>query len=395
MYSNLYSSLKLQEYLIDCRRDLHSFPEVGCSLPKTKEYVTANLEELKIPFEIYDGAGIVAKIGQDRSKSKSFLLRADMDGLPIVEESGEPFSSLNGNMHACGHDLHTAILLGTAKVLKELEEQLKGNVFLVFQSGEENIKGMRRLIDSGLIKATNPGGAFALHVLPLRDMPPGTFSCQPGPVNSSVTVFEVQVLGKEAHGSTPYKGIDPIGISGQIISSISQLINYEIDLRENAVISFGYLNSASEEIYNVIPKEAKFGGGIRTFDDRISDYLVKRIDQICEGITSAYNTTYNFSVSSSVPANINDFELSKLVQEVAIANNMMRVALSPMPFSDDFSLLSKYVPACYAWLGAGFADDEMQHFLHHSSVRFNEETMIYGVDLMVNTALKWLEINIA
>ena len=210
-----------------------------------------------------ENGGIVARIRGKEGKN-AFLLRADMDALPLLEQSGESFASTNGRMHACGHDIHTAMLLGAARLLKEREESLPGTVLLVFQSNEEGIAGMQVLLDHGLLDKDHVGAALALHVLPGHGMDAGTYSCLPGPANASVDEYRIEIRGKGTHGAMPYKGVDPINVGIHICNALAAMMTKEVDGRQVTVLSNGYFNSGSPLAYNIIPNTALVGGGLRT-----------------------------------------------------------------------------------------------------------------------------------
>ena len=230
------SAEALREYLISCRRTLHQMPELHFELPQTTAFVASQLQELSIPYQIVENGGIVARIRGKEGKN-AFLLRADMDALPLLEQSGESFASTNGRMHACGHDIHTAMLLGAARLLKEREESLPGTVLLVFQSNEEGIAGMQVLLDHGLLDKDHVGAALALHVLPGHGMDAGTYSCLPGPANASVDEYRIEIRGKGTHGAMPYKGVDPINVGIHICNALAAMMTKEVDGRQVTVLS--------------------------------------------------------------------------------------------------------------------------------------------------------------
>ena len=387
------SAAALQEYLVDCRRKLHQIPELHFSLPETTAFVTAELEKLSIPYRVVENGGIVALIGGSRG-GKTFLLRADMDALPLQEQSGEPFSSQNGRMHACGHDLHTAMLLGAARILKRQEAELPGAVKLVFQSNEEGIAGMEVLMRNGLMEDPAVDAALALHVFPGYKMGVGTYSCLPGPANSSVCEYRIEIRGKGAHGATPYKGIDPINVGVHIYNALLAMVAKEVDAREIAVLSNGYFLGGSPEAYNIIPATAVMGGGIRTLNNQVAACIKQRLKEIAEATAVAFQAECTVTFPAAAPACINDAGLGALVDRCAQGLQMVNLKRPPQLSSDDFSLVSAQVPSCYVWLGAGGSEERYAGgVLHDPRVCFNEAAMPFGVDLMVHTAVCWLEEN--
>ena len=392
MDANL-SAAALKDYLITCRRKLHQIPELHFALTETTKFVTSELDKLSIPYRIVENGGIVALIG-GKTGRKTFLLRADMDALPLCEESGENFASTNGCMHACGHDLHTAMLLGAARVLKARESELCGTVKLVFQSNEEGIAGMEILIANGVMESPTVGAALALHVFPGCSMAAGTYSCLPGPANSYVSEYRIEIRGKGSHGATPYKGIDPINVGIHIYNALLAMVAKEIDAREIAVISNGYFLGGSPEAYNIIPSTAVMGGGIRTLNNQIAAYIKKRLKEIAEATAATFQAECVVTFPATAPACVNDPLLDNLVNQCADELGMVNLKRSPQLSSDDFSHVSVRVPSCYIWLGAGGPEEVYAGgVLHDPHVRFNENAMPYGVELMVHTAMRWLKEN--
>lgn len=383
----------LSEYITSCRRTLHQIPELHFELPETTAFVAARLDELSIPYETIENGGIVALVGGKRG-GKTFLLRADMDALPLTEQSGEPFASRNGRMHACGHDLHTAMLLGAARWLKAREDTLPGTVKLVFQSNEEGIAGMEVLIRNGLMEEPQVDAALALHVFPGSGMGAGTYSCLPGAANASVNEYRIEIQGKGAHGATPYKGVDPINVGVHIYNALAAIVTKEVDARQVAVLSNGYFLGGSMLAYNIIPPVAVMGGGIRTLNDRVAEFVKNRLREVAETIAEAFQAECKVTFPAAAPACINDPALSAVVDRCAAALGMTNLKNPPQLSSDDFSHVSVRVPSCYVWLGAGGSEEIYAGgVLHDPRVRFNEDAMLYGVQLLVNTAVRWLEEN--
>ena len=238
----------LKKELVELRHALHKIPELRGNFPETTKVVAGELEKLGIPYEIVEESGIFAILGQGE---KTILLRADMDALPIQEESGEDFASTNGNMHACGHDLHTTMLLGAGKILKEREEELKNRVMLFFEYDEETGSGINKVLDSGILKRLNIDAVMGFHCLPGEGMKPGTYVCHPGPANSAYAGFDIKVIGKTAHGANPYQGKNPINGCVQIFNAISNLVPFEVDARRCAVVSLCYLTGGDPSVSNI------------------------------------------------------------------------------------------------------------------------------------------------
>ena len=380
----------IADYVVACRRALHTMPELGAALSETTAFVMGELDAMGIPYTCVERGGIVAEIG---SGEHAFLLRADMEALPIVEESGESFASQNGRMHACGHDLHTAMLLGAAKILKAKEDTLPGRVKLVFQYGEEIMEGMRVLVEeNGLLdRDKGIGASLALHVMPGGEMEAGSYSCVAGPANTSIDTFHITVHGRGAHGAMQFKSHDPINVGVQIYHSLSNMIGRELDVREGAVLSTCYFIGGSEAVHNIIPDSTVLGGTLRTFSSKVADLVKARIREICESVDKAYHTACTVDFPLSADACINDETVADIVNSCAAQLGMRNKRNKPQLVSDDYSYVSSRIPSCYVWLGAGGKDPKFADgVLHTPNVCFNEEAMPFGAALYADTAEKWL-----
>lgn len=383
-------TLPLKDYLVSCRRALHQIPELHFELPQTTAFVSAQLDAMDVPHTIIENGGIIALIGSANA-GKTFLLRGDMDALPLKEESGEPFASQNGRMHACGHDLHTAMLLGAARELKKREELLPGVVKLIFQSNEEGIAGMNVLIQHGMMEAPRVDAALALHVFPGSCMPVGTYSGLPGPANASVNEYQIEIYGKGAHGATPDKGIDPINVGMHIYSALLAMMNREIDARETVVLSNGYFLGGTQVSYNVIPASAIMGGGIRTLQNEAAEYIKGRLKEIAESVASMFHAECVVTFPASARACVNHPDICALVDRCADGLNMKNLKRPPQMSSDDFSHVSERVPSAYIWLGAGGTEPQYANgVLHDPRVRFHEDALLCGTELMLSVTEAWL-----
>ncbi|MGE4352856.1 MAG: M20 family metallopeptidase [Oscillospiraceae bacterium] len=385
---NLYEQAEnIRGRLIDYRRVLHQIPEIHCNLHNTMTFVTGRLQEMGVAYRIIEGGGIVACIGNGRA-DKAFLLRADMDALPITENSGEPFASKNGCMHACGHDLHTAMLLGAAQLLKDNEASLPGTVKLVFQCDEEGVTGMRTLIDGGLMTNPEVGAAMALHVLP--GIPAGAYHCAPGYASSAVDIFQIKITGRSTHSATPQDGVDAINVTTHIFLALQTIVSRELSASEVVTLTNGYLH-AGTDAYNVIPGTAVLGGGIRSFNSETAEFARTRLVEIAKNIAVAFHAECEVNFLSSAPACYNDEALVGLVEGVGNRLGMRPVVRGVEMVSEDFAFLSRLIPSCLVWIGAGGPDARYQGCrLHDANVRFNEDVIPYGCALLTECAVTWL-----
>ena len=304
---------ELNDLIVSMRRDLHQIPEVGTDLPQTKSYVMNKLKELGLsPVECSLDSGIVCDIG-DSSSGNIVGIRADMDALPIVEETGCDYASKNGNMHACGHDAHTACLLGAANYLLENKSRLKGAVRLVFQTAEEITKGANNLINDGLLNGVK--AIVGTHVGTIAtDVPNGKFVLQGGPLMASNDKFVIKVIGKGSHGAYPHSGVDPILTSSQIIQGIYNIKSREILATDATVISVCIIHAGSQ--YNIIPAEVTIEGTFRTFSEENRRFIGSRIKEIAESIAIANRAKAEVEIVWGCPPVINDNQIAEQLSQV-------------------------------------------------------------------------------
>ena len=267
---------RLQEQLVQWRRSLHQIPETGIRLPQTMAFIRQRLEEMNISYELHEEIScITATVG---SGEKCFLLRSDVDALPVTEEAELPFRATNGCMHGCGHDMHGTILLGAAKLLKAHESELKGTVKLLFQSGEEVFLGAKSAIAAGVLENPKVDAAFAMHVIAM--MPVGVLMTGKEAM-SSVNGFKITLTGHGGHGSMPETAVDPINAAVQVYLALQSLIAREIGGSEEAVLTIGQFTAG--EASNIIPERAVLQGTLRTFREDVRQRLLKRIREVVAG----------------------------------------------------------------------------------------------------------------
>ena len=296
----------IKEDLINIRRTIHSNPEVGAVLPKTKAYVTEKLKEFGYePMEICE-SGIVATVKGSKS-GKTFLLRADMDALPVKELTECEFKSNNGYMHACGHDMHTAMLLGAAKLLKQNQDKIKGTVKLVFQPDEEGFTGAKKMLKAGVLKNPDVDAAMAMHVH--SGTPSNVVLCGLGTTIAGCNRFRITVKGTGCHGAMPEMGVDPINIAAHIYISLQEIISREISATKSAVVTIGKF--CGGEAANIIPEEVIMEGTIRSLDKEVGEFIFNRINDIVTSTAKMFRGQSELIELSSSPPLINNKDLAK------------------------------------------------------------------------------------
>lgn len=385
--SNIFlaEAQQMESELISWRRHIHQFPEVGLELPETVAFVQNELEKMKVSYHTYEDCScVVAQIG---TGGRCFLLRADMDALPLKEESGEPFASINGCMHACGHDMHTTILLGAAKILKKHEHELKGTVKLLFQSGEEIFAGAKKAVEAGVLENPTVDAAMALHV---NTTPESTIACGIHPM-SSVYAFRIKVRGKGAHGSMPHDGIDPINTLVHIYIALQEVLAREVSAMDQAVLTIGKIQSGSAA--NILPDGGEMEGTLRTFRPDLRKVLIERIDEIVHSVSRTYRTEAEIEVLSDVPAVVCDEQLlNEALESLKELGNMTPVSTKVQTMgSEDFAVISEKVPSIFFALGALPQESTVIYGLHNPKIKFSEKSLSTGVAIFTKIAMDWLE----
>lgn len=384
----LKESAELQSQLVQWRRSLHQIPETGITLPKTIAFIKERLDEMEIPYKIYEDISCIeATIG---SGGKCFMLRSDVDGLPVTEEAEVSFKSTNGCMHGCGHDMHGTVLLGAAKLLKAHESELKGTVKLLFQSGEEVFKGAKAAVEAGILEHPHVDAAFAMHVIAL--LPAGIIMTGKEPM-SSVDGFKITLIGHGGHGSMPEACVDPINAAVQVYLALQSLIAREIGGTEEAVLTIGQL--AAGDVSNVIPERAVLQGTLRTFKKNVRERLVKRIEEVAKGVAMTYRCRMEYETLSACPSVVTDDAVTALAEDTikSMIPQVQIIRGSHGMGSEDFAEITDKVPSSYYMLGAGPEDPEKRVGQHNPKVIFNEDVLSTGAAIYAQVAMNWLEKN--
>lgn len=372
--------------MLQDRRMIHANPELGDHLPETTAYVLERLKGMGIEGKAICKSGIMAEI-VGKKQGKTILIRADMDALPMREESGLPFASTNGYAHTCGHDMHTAGLLGTARILKGMEAELEGTVRLMFQPDEEALTGANTMIGAGILDGVDV--ALSGHVFS-GSLKPGSIAVSPGYVMASADRFKISVKGSGSHGSTPHKAVDPINTGVHIFLGLQELVARETNAMDPTVITVGSFCAGTAP--NIIPELAVMEGSIRAKSREGRSFAKRRLVQLCKGVAAAYGSECEIEFTGGTPAVYNDPELFDTMKGYAAG---VVKYVEPMEFtmmSEDFAMVSELIPSVYIGIGAG-GDDEVytRYNNHNPKVRFSEESLIYIGALYAQCAVSWLE----
>lgn len=382
--------------LIALRHALHRIPEVGLQLPKTQAMILEALDGL--PLEITLGETVTSVVAVLRGevatqgKRPVVLLRADMDALPVEERTGLEYAADTGTMHACGHDLHMAMLVGAAHELCARRDRLAGDVVFMFQPGEEGVDGARYMLEEGLldVAGSRPDWVYAIHVWAALD-PHGTFSTKPGTVMASSDVAKVRVVGRGGHGSTPHAAADPVPALAEITTALNTMVTRRFDVQNPVVVTVGLLQAGT--IANVIPEDGRLEATLRTFDTDVRAKLLATIPEVVSGIAAAHGVTGETEIVEQYPVTVNDPAeadvVAAAVTDLFGADRHLRWE-KPLAGAEDFSRLLLEAPGCFIGLSAcpPELDPATAPFNHSAYARFDDGVLADGARLFTELALR-------
>jgi len=375
------------------RRHLHENPELGFQEFKTAEFVRQRLEALGVE-DIQTGIAVTGVTGLIRGTAdgpgRNVLVRADMDALPIHEENEVDYKSqTDGVMHACGHDAHTSILLGLARVLTDRKDQFSGTVKVLFQPAEELPPGgAKAMVEAGVLNDPPIEAVFGLHMS--QGDPVGTISVGSGPVMAAADAFKIVIQGRGGHAAYPSENIDPVVIGAQIVVALQSLVSRETDPMESAVLSTCIFNGG--DAFNVIPDTVELAGTVRTFKPDVRDHMEKRIAEVASGIATAMQASAEVTYTRGYPATVNDEAMTDLAREAAIevVGEENVIELAPKMGAEDFSYFLEQKPGSYFFVGSNNEDRGLVWGHHHPKFDIDEESLGAGLATMATSVLKYL-----
>lgn len=377
----------LAEYITKHRRHLHQFPEIGMEVSQTYQYLHNELTALGYQPQTIIENGIIAEIG---SGSKTLLLRADMDALPIKESASIDYASTNDYMHACGHDFHMSMLLGVAKLLKHYQSELHCRVRLMFQPAEEIIVGAQKMVAAGVTNDVTM--ALMIHVLPNSGLSAGTvITPLYGETTLAADWFDIFIQGKGGHSATPHKTIDPLNIMTHIYTALQSFTNREVNPLIPSILSIGVMQAGS--IGNVIPETAFMQGTLRTYGQENRRFLRRRITEISQSVANTYGGHCQVNINQGTPSIFSDPAVTEFIDqhcfgfETATMDSIF--AGGKILFSEDFSYITEQVPGAILLLATDEPIDGICYPLHHPNVRFNEKALTVGTALFTSLALHY------
>lgn len=381
---------EIREWIVERRRRLHRHPELMYEEVQTSQLVRDTLDELGIPYRHpLAETGVLATVGG--GDGPCVALRADMDALPIHEEADVPFrSEVDGKMHACGHDCHTAMLLGAARLLKQREADIPGTIKLLFQPAEEGGAGGRRMRDEGALEAPRVERIFGLHVW--SELPTGTIGACEGVFLAAAGSLEITVRGVGGHAAMPHLTVDPVVTSAKLINEFQTLVSREIDPLDSAVVSITAVHGG--EAHNVIPETVELRGTIRAFKLSQLEHLQTRVRAIAGNIASANRCEVEVRFpGNDYPPTVNDAHSWTLAKQIATEELGMSEArnLQPVMGGEDFAFYTEEVPGCFVGLGIRNEEHGAIHYVHHPKFKVDEDALPLGTALHVAYALRSLE----
>lgn len=365
--------------LVAIRQDIHANPELGFQETRTAALVARMLGALG--YEVHTGIGRTGVVGVLEGRANrsglSIGLRADMDALPIQETGGHSYRSLQpGVMHACGHDGHTAVLLGAARYLAETRN-FDGRVVLIFQPAEEGLGGAQAMLDDGLFDRFDCDAIYALHNWP--GLPPGVIGVNPGPMMAAADQFQIHIKGRGGHGAHPYQTNDPVVIAAHLITALQTIVSRNVPAPDAAVLTIAAVNAGRLEAMNVIPHEARMVGTVRTFNPVVQEQMVTRMQEIVDGVAATFKASIELAYQRLFPATINTPHHAGLVVDVAtelFGEDRVVADLVPSMGSEDFSFMLQQRPGAYFRLGQGGAESGC--VLHNAAFDFNDAVIPQG-----------------
>lgn len=375
-----------KKYVIDLRRHFHMYPETGWNEEKTSQRIQDELTSLGIPFVKAAKTGVIATV-KGSTSGRTVALRADMDALEVNESNDLDYKSKNkGISHACGHDAHMAMLLGAAKILNQIKDELKGTVKLIFQPAEELLNGAVTVIEDGGLDGVD--SIFGIHIIGL--LPAGMAAAGTGPILSSADFFKIDIKGMGGHGGMPDQGVDAAVTASAVVMNLQTIASREVSPMEPVVVSIGMLNAGTRN--NVIAGEARMEGTTRCYNDNVRKKLPEAMERIIKNTASAYRAEAYLEYVNGAPPTVNDAACAERAKTV-IGNVLGKEALidfPPMTGAEDFAFYQQKIPGVFIFLGAGNEDKGAIYPQHHEKFNIDEDVLEIGTMLNVQYALEFL-----
>jgi len=377
----------IEAKVIEHRRQVHMYPERGFQEVKTQAYVLANLDKIGLKGKKIAKTGVVAVL-KGKSPGKTILLRADMDALPMDEDTGLPYSSKHpGTAHCCGHDSHVAMLLGVAEILSKRGLE-KGNVKFCWQPAEEGDGGAAVMIAEGVLDDPKPDGAFALHCWSPMEI--GNIGVADGPAMAAVDTFDMTIQGVGGHAAYPHTSIDPVLVGSHVVAALHTIVSRRINPFHNAVMSICSVHGGTT--FNIIPSEVKYQGTVRTFREDDRKLIPKAMEEIMNGVAKGMGGKAKLEYKRLLPATINDLKMAAFARDIAATIIGARHVSAPEPSmgGEDFAYFLQKVPGAFMYIGAGNKEKGAVWPHHHPKFRIDEDAFVNGMELLLRIVNKFL-----
>jgi hippurate hydrolase len=382
--------MSLLDVMLPVRRDLHRFPEVGLDLPRSTERLLTALDGLGLETSVGTTSSAITAVLRGGQPGPTVLLRADFDALPVAEKTGLPFAAETGTMHACGHDLHAAMLVGAAHLLHDRRADLHGDVVLAFQPGEVGYDGAGHMLADGVLDAsgTRASAAYALHVI-ASVFPSGVLASRGGPLMAAVDTLHVTVRGVGGHGSAPHRAKDPVLAAAAMVTALQLAVTREFDVFDPVVVTTGSLQAGTA--HNVIPDEARFAATVRSFTEAARAKLQEVLPRVCHGIALAHGVEVDVELQPLFPATVNDVTEAQWALELGrerLGDERVVELPNPVTGSEDFSRFLEAVPGAMLFLGATphGCDPATAPYNHAPEADFDESVLVPGAELLAALA---------
>ena len=372
--------------IVSIRRDIHQHPELEFDVERTANIAADSLDALGITVRTGIGkTGVVGDL-EVEGATRRIALRADMDALPIQEHTDVPYKSrIDGKAHLCGHDAHTAMLIGTARILSNLKNQLKSSIRFVFQPCEEAYPGgAQAMISDGVLDGVDE--IYGIHVFPLY--PVGKYATCPGPMLAQSDIFEITITGRGGHAAFPHLTVDPIVIGAEFVNAAQSVVSRNIDPLDSAVVSITEFHGGDAK--NVIPPSITLGGTVRTLNLEVQQRISSQLENLLAGLVKAHDATYTFKYQKGCPVTYNHDPCVDRVLSSAktlVGDDNIIYPISPILGGEDFACYSQQVPACFVMVGAGNEQKGIVNMCHHPQFDIDESCMLYGMALTVSISL--------
>lgn len=381
---------QLHEEMITTRRYLHQHPEVSYKEFETTEFIKSKLDKLGIPYESPLETGCVGIIEGGKKSNRVIALRADIDALAMTEEGDfkkDFFSTNEGAAHCCGHDAHTSNLLGVAKILMELKNEIEGTVLLIFQPGEEKLPGGGKLLcDTGFLQSKKVDAIYGLHTSPSHK--PGTVATRVGELMASPDEIDIEIIGKGGHAARAHEAIDPIVMASQFINAAQTIVSRSVDPTESAVVTIGKIEGGTA--HNIIPEKVRLFGTVRTLSNETKNLIEQRLHSLLKGITEASGGSYTLEYRRGYPAVINSEQEALKVLELTkeLFGSDAAIELErPSMAGEDFAFYQQHFPGAFFFVGSGSEDSESTYVWHHPKYNVDDRFFLTATPLMVTLVL--------